>query len=96
MTEQMEINVKVPNKYAKKKYISAICIGLWNLALGERPDPDEVEIDNMVSVRIKLSPRALSCWDSLLPKYENNQRRLAREALHLVSLEPEHCLKCRF
>lgn len=90
-----KINVKIPQQYAKKKYIRAIGMGLFDLARGERPESDSIEMGTQISVRIRLSPKAAEFWEFLLPKYDNNQRRLAREALHLVSLAPEHCLRCR-
>jgi|GEM_PF-3283388 len=96
MTEEtLDINVKVPKKYAKKKYLKAIGLGLYMLAFGEKPESEETEPCQLISVRFSLSPKAAEYWEVLLPAYENNKRMLAREALHSVSLEPEHCLQCR-
>lgn len=90
-----KINVKVPRKYAQRKYLDAIGMGLFDLAIGIRPEQDDVEIDDLISARLVLSPKATQYWENLLPKYQHNQRRLIREALHLISLEPECHLQTR-
>lgn len=93
--EMTVINVKVPKAYAKKKYLDAIGMGLFDLATGVRPEQESIALGEVISVKLKLSHKAQSFWDQLLPKYEHNQRRIAREALCLISQEPEYCLKCR-
>lgn len=87
--------IKVPKEYAQRKYLDAIGIGLYDLATGTSPQLEDIATGQVISVRFYLSPKAAQYWDSLLPEYENNQRRLAREALHLVSIQPEHFLQCR-
>lgn len=90
-----EIIVKIPKKYAKRKYLDAIGMGLFDLATGCKPQPEDVASGRLVSARFYLSPKAFQFWESLLPEYDNNKRQLAREALCLVSLEPECHLCCR-
>jgi len=87
--------VKVPKEYAQRKYLDAIGMGLYDLATGEVVQPEDIATGRAISVRIYLSPKALQYWESLLLRYDNNQSKLAREALCLVSQEPEHCLCCR-
>ena len=93
--EYTEINVKIPRKYNKKKYLDAFAMGLFDLAVGERPSDEEDSIEEVVSVRIKLSQKGQKFWKSLLPKYEGNKRKLARDALFLIAQAPEHFLATR-
>lgn len=94
-----EINVKVPQKYKKKKYLKAFSMGLYDLLFEEKEvleDLDHGDMNDLVSVRIKLSSKGLEYWNYLLSNtYDGNRRKLAREALYLISQEPEHCLACR-
>ena len=94
-TQGMKIYVKVPKKYAKRKYLDAIGMGLMDLALGAKVDPDEIPTEEGVTQRLTLSPKGIEFWKILLPWYDGNKRKLVREALYLVAQEPEHCLRCR-
>lgn len=92
---ETELNVRVPVAYAKKKYLDAIGMGLLDLAVGERPAPEEVAEGELITVRLPLSPKARQYFDELLPQYEHNIRRVIREALCLVSKEPDSVLATR-
>ena len=91
----IELNVRVPKVYAKKKYLDAIGMGVFDLAFGKRPDPEEVADGPLITVRLSLSPKATQYFNELLPKYDHNIRRIIREALCLISKEPESCLCTR-
>lgn len=91
----IELNVRVPKAYAKAEYLDAIGMGLFDLAIGKRPDPEEVAEGELITVRLPLSPRATTYFNELLPQYKNNKRQIIREALCLISKEPKACLCTR-
>lgn len=91
----MVVHVRVPKQYDAKKYRDAIAMGLFDLSVGIRPAPEEVAKEDTKTVRILLSEKGQQMWEELLPVFDNNKARLAREALCLVSKEPDHYLQCR-
>lgn len=92
----MVVVVNVPTEFRDKKYLGAVGLGLHDLAIGKRPDPDMIPLGKTVTARLKLSPKGEEYWNKLLPAFDNNKRRLAREALCLVAQEPDHvCKHCR-
>lgn len=89
----LTLNVKVPKQYNRPDLLRAFGTGLYTLYFERRPE--EVPKEDLISVQIKLTEKGASFWEKLLPEYKNNKRRLARHALHVLTLEPKHCLNCR-
>jgi len=90
-----EILVKVPRKFKDKKFRDSIGIGLFSLVRGYRPDCDKFSEKDLITVKLQLSEKAATMWDYLLPKFDNNQSAVARQALCLVYNKPKHCLACK-